>query len=498
VSELLFETDWLGSRPVYYNERTGVASRDVNDVIVFADLEIDAEALPPYLAAGYSVFGHTPVRHVRRLAPSARLWRDDEGRLRAEHVPLELDALLAERRTEDEIIDMLRTRVRAAESATAGDLVIPTSGGYDSRLLNMMVAEPARIRSFTYGVTPRQDDSDQVARARALAELLGTRWERVHIEPFHSYLDAWDDIFGPAMHAHGMYQMDFYRQVRSRCRGGELVLSGIFGDWFEGKDDARVPEPLSPREVERMVFTHGMHADPSACILPARGVLAEEYFEANRSALRSHRRRVIEGVRFRMTLLSYLLRVPELYGFRTDAPFLDVALATAMLTLPDERRQGRRWVTEYLDSRGALLPDAGGWGRYWLYWPVMRAQPLQPLDERLLAEVVRPDYVRWINRTVGWRGLWYEGYERLRRRPGFRRVADRLRARGLRQRRIEAYHAYMTLRPLQLLLQKRDAARAGLLEPAVRAGAGVGIDSSAADAGRAPAARSTDGRPAVP
>jgi len=329
-----------------------------------------------------------------------------------------------------------------------------------------MTAEPARARSFTFGPARHQSRSDQVARARALAELRGTRWEWVYLAPFHSYLEAWDQAFGPALHAHGMYQMEFYRNVRARCRGGELVVSGVFGDWFEGKRDDRVPRPERPRDVLRLAFTHGMHADPAACVTPGDDALAEEFFETHREALRSQRRRVIEAVRFRMQLLHYLLRVPELYGFRSDGPFLDLEVATAMLTLPDDRRRERLWVTEYLASRGALLEDAEGLSRYWLYWPVMRCQPLAPLDERLLAEIVRPDYVRWINRTVGWRGLWWEGYERLSGRRGFRRAAARLRAAGLRQRRLEAYHAYMTLRPLQRLLQKRDAARRGVLTEA--------------------------------
>jgi hypothetical protein len=195
--------------------------------------------------------------------------------------------------------------------------------------------------------------------------------------------------------------------------------------------------------------------------LPHRGTLAEEYFERHREILRSHRRRVVEEVRFRVLLTHYLLKVPELYGFRSDAPFLDIDVATAMLTLPDERRHRRRWVAEYLAKRGALLETVSGNSRYWLYWPVMRRQPLAPLDVELLSEILRPDYVRWINRTVSWRGLWYEGYERLGQQRGFRRAATYLRARGLRQRRLEAYHAYMTLRPLQRLLQKRDAERGG-------------------------------------
>ena len=463
MSELLFETDWVGSRPVYYNEATGAASHDVNDVIAFADVELDAEGLAAYLATGYSVFQRTPVCDVRTVPPSARLWRDADGELRIEEVPLDLDERLTTRHSEDEIFEMLRARVQAAESAAEGDIVIPTSGGYDSRLLNLMVAEPSRVRSYTFGPSAEQWDSSEVARARALSELLGTRWQRVHLSPFHSYLDEWDESFGVAVHAHGMYQMEFYRRVRSKSEAGALVLSGLCGDGFAGSVDATLVGPMDgPADVQRLIFTNGMHADLDAAVLPSRGTPAEEYFETHREILRTPAWRLIEEVRFRVLLTHYLLKVPELYGLRADAPFLDIDVATAMLTLPDERRRDRRWVTEYLASRGAQLADVQANGNYWLYWPVMRSQPLAPLEVGLLAEIVKPDYVRWINRTVSWQGLWYEGYERLSGRPGFRRAAAYLRARGLRQRRLEAYHAYMTLRPLQRLLQKRDAARAGI------------------------------------
>ncbi len=214
-----------------------------------------------------------------------------------------------------------------------------------------------------------------------------------------------------------------------------------------------------PEDVHRLIFTHGMHADLSQSRVPWRGSLCDEYFETHRDLLASHRLRVVEAVRFRMQLLHYLLRVPRLLGFTPVAPFTDVDVATAMLTLPDERRHKRAWVTDYLGSREAALENLAGTADYWLYWPVMRRQPLAPLDDALLAEIVRPEYVRWINRTLGWPGLWYEGYERLSRRRGLRRAARRLSVLGLRQRRLEAYHAYMTLRPLQRLLQKREAAR---------------------------------------
>lgn len=461
MNELLYESDWLGSDPCYYNEVTGLAGRSINDVIDFANLEFDPEGLGAYLGTGFSVFQHTPVQHVRFLPPSSRLWRDEEGCLSVEEVPLDLDARLAGHGTADEALDLLRSRVRSAEQAAEGDIVIPRSGGYDSRLLNLMVAEPARVRSFTFGPTARQWDSAEVARARALSEMLGTRWERIPIGGFHDYLDDWDSAFGPSLHAHGMYHMEFYSQVRAKLGGAGLVFSGIFGDWMEGKGDRRAPPVSGPSDVHRLIFNYAQRADSSMSRLRWRGTLCEEYFENNRDALASHRRRLVEVVRFRMMFLHYMLRVPSLFGFQTAAPFLDLDVAVAMLTLPDERRSKRLWVRDYLVSRGALLEDVAGNGAYWLYWPAMRRLPLKPLDDALLAELVRPEYVRWINRTVGWRGLWWEGYERLGNRRGFRRAANRLRELGLRQRRLEAYHAYMTLRPLERLLRRRDAARCG-------------------------------------
>ncbi len=457
---LLFETDWLASEPVYYNQVTGAAGHNVNDVIDFANMELDAEGLAAYLGTGYCLFLHTPVEGVRSMPPSARLWRLDGGRLHVEPVPLDLDERLERRSSEEEVLDLLAARVQAAEAAAEADVVIPTSGGYDSRLLNLLVAEPEKVRTFTFGPTARQWDSVEVARAQALSEKLGTRWERIPIGHFHDYLDDWDDAFGPVTHAHGMYQMEFFHKVGERVAPGSLVLSGLFGDRFEGKADEFIPPVSRPADVCRLVRTYGQQADLSMCRKTWSGELSEQYFCDHREALASHMRRVVENVRFRMVILHYLLRVPTLYGLHPDAPFLDIDVATAMLTLPPERRKNRRWVADYLRSRGALLDDVGGNGDYWLYWPAMRRRPLAPLDVALLAEVVRPEYVRWINQTVGALGLFHEGYERLSRRRGFRRAAVLLRSRGLRARRLDAYHAYMTLRPLQRLLQKRDAARA--------------------------------------
>ena len=82
---LLYQSDWLASRPCFYNLRNGRAGQCINDVIDPADLEFDPEGLNDYLDFGFCVFEHTPVKDVRLLRHSARLWAGPDG-LRVEQL----------------------------------------------------------------------------------------------------------------------------------------------------------------------------------------------------------------------------------------------------------------------------------------------------------------------------------------------------------------------------------------------------------------------------
>ncbi len=171
MSRAVFETDWLNTDPVYYNEATGAVSTNVNDVIDFANLEFDPEGFNGFLDRGYSAFGLTPVRHVKFLPPSSRLIGPDDGRLTIESTldDQQLADRVEDRSSESEVLEMLRALVQRWESSVEGDIVIPTSGGYDSRLLNLMIGDKSRVRSFTFGVSERQWDSTEVTRARLLS-----------------------------------------------------------------------------------------------------------------------------------------------------------------------------------------------------------------------------------------------------------------------------------------------------------------------------------------
>jgi hypothetical protein len=461
---LVFETDWLASRPYFYNVRTGVGSRFINDVIDLGDLEFDPEGLNDYLDFGFSVFGHTPVRDVRMLRFSSRLYSGPGG-LRVEELDDPAYGWLERTSRVDEVVELAEASINEAAAEISGDVVVPTSGGFDSRFIDVLMRDRDRVRAFTYGVSDDEARSAEAVKAAELCRRLGIRWELVHLGDFHRYFDEWDRLFGVSAHAHGMYHIEFYRQIAAKVGRGRLLLSGASGEWFSGDDpEVRVIETLRGPDDLLEVFRYGRMCADSRQSWFRSEKLGLQRLLAEQPRIRAEMLpRVFTVVRLRTTLLSYLQSVPESLGFVSRAPFLDIELAMRMLTLPADLRYERRWQREFFAANGIDLEATSVAADYrnFLNARAMRRVPLRPLDAGLLREVVRADYVHWINRTIGPLGLPYEAVSRLAWQPGFRRAVELLRRMGVGDRRAEAYGAYLTLRPLESLLRRRDAARRG-------------------------------------
>jgi hypothetical protein len=458
---VVYESDWLASDPFFYNLRTGSRGDRIDDVIDLADLEFDPEGLNDYLDFGFSVFGRTPVRDVRVLRHSSRLL-EGPGGLRVEHLDDPARAWFERRSSVDEVLDLVSARINDA-AASAEDIVVPTSGGLDSRLIDLLLADRSRLRAFTYGVSDDPARSFEAVKARELARRLRFRWDLVPLGGFHEYFEDWDALYGVATHAHGMYHLEFYHRILEHVREGSLVLSGACGEWFAGDDPEvrTIPVLRSPDDVLE-VFRYGrMCADSGQSNFRSERLGAWRMLEEAPELRTEMLPRVVAVVRLRMILLSYLLRVPASLGLRPRAPFLDSEVALRMLTLPPELRHERRWEHEIFAAHGVDLEATRvpADSRNTLNFRAMRVVPLRPLDADLLREVVRPEYVRRINRTVGRLGLPWEAYWRLGWTPGFRRAVEATRQMGVTERRSLAYGAYLTLKPLESLLRRRDHAR---------------------------------------
>jgi hypothetical protein len=458
MKRILFETDWLASQPIFYNEKNGRVSPNINDVIDYANLELHSEGFNNYLDFGYSVLEQTPVRHVKFLRHSSRLWVDERGALSVEYLDDPVAHWLDYRLSEENVIDLLRERVQKWEHSVQGEIVIPTSGGYDSRFLNWCIEDKSRVRSFTYGISENQADSSEVVYARQLSELLGTRWEQIPLGGFHQYFDDWNRLFGVSTHAHGMYHFEFYQKILPKIAGSNPFLSGIIGDIWAGSLNIPLIEKLT--DVCRLGYTHGLQADSAQSQFTVDRPLLSNYWETQRERMEDARLRVVEAMRFKIILLCYLRIVPKHLGFKWWTPFLDIDLCMAMLNLPPDRKRARLWQKEFFKKVGLDLESMNLQATHQntLDLQALSMIPVKPLDVNLLKEVIKPDYVEWINRNLLNQSLnWTEKVQC--RLLHVSKVGGALRRLGItdnKSRQLEAYNAYIVLLPIEKLLRRRN------------------------------------------
>jgi hypothetical protein len=444
--------DWLGTQPLFYHEKTGRFSPDLDAVIDLRTLDFDPDGLRDYLDFGYCVFGRTPVRHVRFLTPGRALHRAADGTLAEIAGDDPSDAILAGETREDETIEQLRVAVQEWEAQVSGPIVLPLSGGLDSRFLAAQIRDRGRVRAFTYGLSDHPERSTEVVVAREVAARLGLAWEQVRLGKIHAHLEAWDRLMGPATHAHGMYHFEFFTQVRQRLGASPDLLSGIVGDAWAG---SIAPKPAaSPDDLLALGYTHGSDARDLRCRLPHTGVWRCEYWERHRERLAHPVRQAVEIIRLKMMLLRYLVKLPSALGFAPWSPFTETSLALAMVRLPPARRDNRRWQRDHFARCGLEVDQLKSNGQNSLDYRAVMEQPPPPLAPSRLREIIDPAVIATINAQVCRPGLTSRVTGWIQTLPRGASLAHRLR---LSNPIARAYAVYTVLRPLDTLLARRDA-----------------------------------------
>jgi len=398
---LSVENDWLGSLPVFYNDTEMIVSTLVNKTIVPGRLAWDAAGLNDFLDCGFSVLERTPVKGVRFLRHFSRIILDRAG-LRVEYKPEPFN--IKDKKPSDPalVLGNIKDYVQAAESRVAGGIIIPTSGGFDSRLLNSLIKEKGRIRSFTYGLSDDQDQSDEVVKARELSKIMGSKWSRVELGDFHKFSEAWWRLFGPAVHLHGMYQIEFYDQIsRQLAAGDSALLSGLIGDAWSGKFS--LGPIVSADEVCQLALSHGLNSSSRASRLKDADRAKADFLLQSRAMLEDERGRVIMSMRFKLMLLNYLMAVPDYFGWPSFTPFLNLDLVSQMLNLPEAAKQDRQWQINHFAAQGIDLESKNlDFDRHnSLNFQALKKSPLDPIDAGLLTELADEKYLERLNKQYG-------------------------------------------------------------------------------------------------
>jgi hypothetical protein len=445
--EQVVETDWLASTPIFYDLKRAVVSSKIQEITPAADsLKFHSEGLYNFLDFGYSVFEQTPIEDVRFLRHSSRIFRENSGRLAVEDLPDPFDRYVDWKISESDLIELIRERVQAWEASLPSDqeIVLPLSGGFDSRLLLWCLRDPSRVLAYTYGVSEDQSRSFEVVQAKALANRFGIRWERIPLGDFHHYFDDWDAEFGLSTHAHGMYHFEFYTKIRERLKGRHAFLSGIFGDVWAGSTPLRQID--DSEQLIQLSYSHGLRADPTRLLMPVTHELRERFWTKQHEQLSDYRFQVVTTVRLKIMLISYLMRVPRLFDFEPWTPYLDIDIAMAMLNLPQNRRVNRQWQRDFFSKVGLDLEKQSlkSLRSNNLDLQGIRRIPPQPLKTELLSKFFESEYLDWVNNAIN-PGFFDDMYSYINSLP---KVGGVLRRLKLCPRTLEAYAAYVCLKPI--------------------------------------------------
>ena len=465
-----YETDWLASRPIFYNTKTLKVSHNINDVIDFSDVELHPEGFNNYLDFGYSVFEQTAIKNVKFMRYSSKLRIYDDNSFELEYLPDPVDPWFGKTTREEDVLELLQKKISSWEKGISGEIVLPLSGGFDSRLLASMVSDKSRLRCFTYGVSPSQTESYEVVHAQKVAELLHLKWRQIKLGNYHNYFDYWNNLFGVSTHAHGMYHIEFYKEILKEYTGALNFLSGIFGDVWAGSVEKQAIHKL--QDIYKLGYTHGLSATSDYSLLPHDNTIIQAFYNKNKDKLQFDFYQIITTIRLKIILISYLISVPEAFGFSVFSPYLDMEVALSMLCLPAERRKNRQWQKDYFERNMLNIEKLSLKKTFLNRLNFLAAQriKLSPLDYKEYTFCIQKKYIDNINDMYLLRYPLLERFfdyilnnsqkSKLFRYLHIHGIVHRIHNlfwkenSGYHEQFIKKYCAYLTLKPLEYLFRK--------------------------------------------
>jgi len=349
------ENDWLGSIPIFYNKNRNIVSTLINKTLPNSIKNIDNEGLYNYLEFGFCVFEHTPFIETKFLRHFSKITMN-KSKI---SIKYKKDYFLNIQKSfsiPNKVINLIDNYINTNASKTSGKIIIPTSGGYDSRLLNFLFKDKEKIKSFTYGITNLDKlPSCEVAKAEKLSEILHTKWKEIKLGCFHKYYEDWFKLFGCSTHLHGMYQIEFYKEILQYLGANKkmTVLSGIIGDGWSGK--LEIGHINNFHDLVSLGYTHNLSGKGYFSKFPTNHSYTKKYYIKNKNFINKQNISPILTLRLKIILLSYLISIPDYLGIPTWAPFLNFDIVKSLLSIEPSKRFGRVWESEFFKSKGINL-----------------------------------------------------------------------------------------------------------------------------------------------
>ena len=330
-NEVIIENDWLGSIPIFYNSKAKIIST-YHDDCIFDNLNLDDVGFSVYSDFGFSGLGTSPFQDVNQLRFYSTATFSSEGIFIEEKKDPALDIIKQDKEVSPSYLNEKIKHYFDEHIDREKDIIIPLSGGYDSRYLTLLLKDHDPT-TYSYGYNLFQSRSWEVSNAKKVANSLKLNWNHVLLSDSFQWIDEWHNIFGSSTHLHGMYQMEFYSKIEKSP--GSYLISGILGDlWLQ---DKHVTSITSPEDIVKLSLSYGMNLSGVLKSKLHINLYAKLYSE-NKDLFQCQKYLNIMGGRTKLTLLSYLMSTPSYFGFNTLTPFLNFDIVNAMLSIKDRSR----------------------------------------------------------------------------------------------------------------------------------------------------------------
>jgi len=447
---ITIENDWLGSIPVYYNLETKEVST-YPTLVHKKNLEFDYYGLINYFDAGFCLYGHTQFKSVKFLRFLSTLTIKNDA-LFVEEKDDFITNINLKQTSSNEVIEKIKKYILSAENHFKNKIILPLSGGYDSRLLSSFLINSQDVLAFTYGLSKNQYNSHEVVFAKKVAEKFKFPWQQVELNNFNEFIDKWHSLFGSSTHLHGMYQIEFYDKIIKNINPSNYtVLSGIIGDAWSGKVKYQFIDKY--QNLNKLTYSHGMNLD-SKYFKNNNNLYCESEYIKNIHIYSHKKYQIVQRMRNKIILLNYLLSIPEHHGLIAWTPFLNYDIVMSILNLPEHEKNNRVWQTNYFKENSLLFEELGlkNSTNNSLNYDAAQSYEFELLKNNYLKNIIDKKLINKINSNINLKGGKVNNI--LENRLKIYKVLNKLF--GVRSGYTNILFQYYTLKSIDLTLSKYE------------------------------------------
>lgn len=238
--QLKVENDYAGSIPFFYSARLGFVASNIEPCVYLASgsslEDIEPENIYGLLKYGHFIWDETAWKHIYQILPDSTYKFFPNGQIKEKKYNATVTASSARINLSDaEVAGQLyelNQNLVTRSLETYNEIILPLSSGYDSRMIYAVLANNSKlvekIHCYTYG----SEGSIEVEAARRLSNLKKIKWHHISL-PCNflrlEYTKKIGNIFGASLHMHGMYQIEFYEQIKSKfgIQNHSVLTSGF-------------------------------------------------------------------------------------------------------------------------------------------------------------------------------------------------------------------------------------------------------------------------------